>query len=88
MSNRIVLPCNVGDTLWEVRAITECDVTGGHVVGYCTKELTVNLIYVNKYEECVYTSSGARIPFSEFGKTVFLTRAEAEAALAEREVKG
>lgn len=87
MGNGIVLPCNVGDTLWEVLAITECDVTGGRVVGYCIKELTVNLIYVNAYEECVCTSSGARIPFSEFGKTVFLSRNEAEYALAFEQLK-
>lgn len=81
----IVAPCKVGDTVFGV--VPKYDVTKGHVKYEVSKIEIKNLTYRlsdsewtallrvvdEKYEQC-----------GTFGKTVFLTREEAEKALAER----
>lgn len=66
-----VLPCRVGDVLWDTEGLTES--SSRHIVlGFA----------VLKCLNMVHLSGGQSLPVSEIGKTVFLTREEAEAALA------
>lgn len=71
------LPCKVGDTVWYYNPIDIIDeivpitITDVKILGTGELELT----YVNEYGERVY------IYDNYFGKTVFLTREEAKAAL-------
>ena len=81
----VVLPCKVGDTVWIVGAVRKlysakvrtffCEhtsaVRGGDDDGH---------IHMIRTTEC-------DIPMQEFGKTVFLSRAEAERAMQEMEGK-
>lgn len=83
----VELPCKVGDTLYKVvndkrvKHPIECKVIG---IWICIREEDSN-IHLAKYTDGVFEYSFS-IPFSEIGKTVFLTKAEAEAKL--RELKG
>ena len=68
----VVLPCKVGDHVW-------ADGREAIVVwffGYKTERY----LHAQFFDNAKYTD----IPFYEIGKTVFLTREEAEAALAEK----
>ena len=73
----VVLPCKVGDTLYEV--------TGRKTISeYRVKAIRVELFCVSiewEIEKGFVWQSLAGITQSEIGKTVFLTREEAEAAL-------
>ena len=73
--NAVVLPCKVGDTVY---------VLGESVVS----EIPVLQIIIDE-DECFVCAigdfRGGCYPFSAFGKTVFLTREEAEKALEGRE---
>ena len=83
----IVPPCKVGDKLWVIRngCVTNAKVLAFYIDGFggmfdlqiTEKEETVigfkNVIDKDNYQ------------FSDFGKTVFLTREEAEAKLKEGE---
>lgn len=73
----IVPPCKVGDILWIP------SVNSNKVYSKCIKEILIHEKdgEIGKY---VYVSS-AYFPFENIGKTVFLTREEAEKALKERE---
>ena len=66
----VVLPCKVGDRVWVDgrKAIVE------EFFGYETERY----LHAQFYDDMQYID----IPFAEIGKTVFLTREEAEAALA------
>lgn len=72
----VELPCKVGDTVWEVYAkgseYTKIE-QGVH-------SLKVDLIYINNdiIIHCVNENSSAHMVLSDFGKTVFLTKEEAE----------
>lgn len=67
----IVLPCKVGDMVYVV-----CPVQG-------ITEQKVKRFQLGSYGLMFATGKGVR-PVDDFGKTVFLTREEAEKALAER----
>ena len=71
----VVLPCKVGDTVWRIVRDGEPHITRDEVCDMCFADdmtLCVELV-------------GGRVTFTEkFGKTVFLTRAEAERALQEK----
>lgn len=73
----VVLPCNVGDTVWivgKVRGVYSARVRTffcGHPARW--GEVDTNRLQMIRTTEC-------DIPIKEFGKTVFLTREEAEAA--------
>ena len=81
----VKLPCKVGDTIWdndfgypepyEIKAYSYgyCD---SYVESYAEEEI---MIY---YENSIGSITGA-FPMSEIGKTVFLTREEAETKLEE-----
>ena len=71
----IVQPCKVGDTVW-------CDTwKGGKNIGIQPHKIEV--VRVVATIERVFGGVGATFYDWEFGKTVFLTREEAEAALKE-----
>lgn len=79
------LPCAVGDTIWEVWA-GGSDITE---IQRGVRAIKVDLIYINQNDtiiHCVSQEMTAHIPLSDFGKTVFLDRAAAEAKV--REMKG
>ena len=69
----IVPPCKVGDTVYWYNM-------GGEIAEAKVKMLGFAVRHSKGFEYDV--------PFDAFGKTVFLTREEAEKALAEREGKG
>ncbi len=78
------LPCNVGDTIWEVWA-GGSDITE---IQRGVRAIKVDLIYINQYDtilHCISQEMTAHIPLSDFGKTLFLDRASAEAKLREME---
>lgn len=69
----IVLPCKVGDTIWKIKA----------VFSYFSKPMEdrVERIIITNSEILVYCTSGTKFSVNSIGKTVFLTREEAEKAL-------
>ena len=75
-----VLPCKVGDTVYEVtsrKTISEYRIKAIRVELFCTFiEWDITAGFVNK--------SIFGVPVDEIGKTVFLTREEAEKALEEK----
>lgn len=81
----VVLPCKVGDTVYMIERIFDIDngvcdeICARKVIGHGGNNLN-QLWLVGSGGIC-----NAYIFVSEFGKTVFLTRAEAERALQETE---
>ena len=74
----VVLPCKVGDTVWRIVRDGEPHITRDEVRDMC---------FADDMTPCVELVGG-RVTFTEkFGKTVFLTREEAEKALQEMEGK-
>lgn len=65
----IVLPCKVGDTVWRIVG------PKGHRIVRQRKVLAVTIYHTG---DVIIHTDGAE---NRFGKTVFLTREEAEAAL-------
>lgn len=85
----IVPPCKVGDIVYEV-----CDIESVH---RRILEMEVLVIELSSDKEVVYLKATKKylynygnVTFDDFGKTVFLTKEEAERALKERikEYKG
>ena len=74
----VVLPCKVGDTVWRIVRDGEPQLTRDEVRDmYFADDMTLCVELV-----------GGRVTFTEkFGKTVFLSREEAEKALREMEGK-
>ena len=79
LANGVILPpCKVGDKLFRIIKLTN----SVHKPFVPTLPDTVEpygIFYKGLMGEC------RRIPFEDFGKTVFLTREEAEKALREKE---
>ena len=83
----VVLPCKVGDTVYMIERIFDIDngvcdeICARKVIGYGGNNL--NALWL------IWSGGicNVSILLSEFGKTVFLTRAEAENALQEMEGK-
>ena len=74
----VVLPCKVGDTVW--RIVRDGD-------PHITRDEVRDMYFADDMTLCIELVGG-RITFAEkFGKTVFLTREEAEKALQEMEGK-
>ena len=74
----VVLPCKVGDTVWRIIRDGE---------PHITRDDVRDMYFADDMTPCVELVGG-RVTFTEkFGKTVFLTRAEAERALQEMECK-
>lgn len=82
------LPCKVGDTLYYISEgfIEPCTVETIFISDYTDKDGNCSYmaeIHYNR-EDCPYVST--EIYFTDIGKTVFLTQAEAEQKLKEMEV--
>ena len=76
------LPCAVGDTVYIVE--DDCD----YGWDCYTKAMCKNCEYRNLHiEEDIFSLSEIALHLNNFGKTVFITREEAEAALKEMEGK-
>lgn len=74
----VVLPCKVGDTVWRI-------VRDGEP--HITRDEVRDMYFADDMTLCVELVGG-RVTFTEkFGKTVFLSREEAEQALQEMEDK-
>ena len=68
----IKLSCKVGDTVYYINPDKNT-----------INELVVYGFDIRPLQRFVYDYMGARLNFNQFGKTVFLTKAEAEAKLEE-----
>jgi hypothetical protein len=74
----VVLPCKVGDTVWRIVRAGE---------PHITRDEVRDMYFADDMTLCVELVGG-RVTFTEkFGKTVFLSREEAEKALEEMEGK-
>lgn len=74
----VVLPCKVGDTVWRI-------VRDGEP--HITRDEVHDMYFADDMTPCVELVGG-RVTFTEkFGKTVFLSREEAEKAWQEMEDK-
>ncbi len=72
----VVLPCKVGDTVWRIIRDGE---------PHITRDEVRDMYFADDMTPCIELVGG-RVTFTEkFGKTVFLTREEAEKALQEME---
>ena len=83
----VVLPCKVGDIVYQLDYMTHSEALKSGVPQ--SRDPHQNRKYARKRAEyrplIVREKKMAKSLFREFGKTVFLTRAEAEAALAQME---
>ena len=81
----VVLLCMVGDNVYVLNhhlgRVFENEVAGFSVGYQSDNRNSVSTVYVGKYGSKTFR----RWKFQQFGKTVFLTREEAEAALREAE---
>lgn len=74
----VVLPCKVGDTVWRIIRDGE---------PHITRDEVRDMYFADDMTPCIELVGG-RVTFTEkFGKTVFLTREEAERAMEEMEGK-
>lgn len=71
----VVLPCKIGDTVWAIRNYrgTKHPQQGRVSEMFFTTEMKLHIVV-------------SHISRGEWGKTIFATREEAEAALAERKI--
>lgn len=81
----VVLPCMIGDNVYVLNhhlgRVFENEVAWFSVGYQSDNRNSVSTVYVGKYGSKTFR----RWKFQQFGKTVFLTREEAEAALREAE---
>ena len=81
----VVLPCKVGDTVWIVGAVRKLYSAKVRTF-FCGHPSAVRGRDPDGHIHMIRTTE-CDIPMQEFGKTVFLSREEAEKALAEMEEK-
>lgn len=81
----VVLPCKVGDTVWIVGAVRKLYSAKVRTF-FCGNVSAVRGSDDDGHIQMIRTTE-CDIPIKTFGKTVFLTREEAEKALAEMEGK-
>jgi len=71
----VVLPCKVGDTVYDIEAKMDGE---GDIMELKVPDIH---IHVNKHGKLWIIIDGCHLALSEFGETIFRTREEAEAAL-------
>lgn len=76
----IVLPCKVGDMLYYIATCKTAEDFGKKYVSW----ERVKQISINAHGKWVYLMENSLINFDEIGKVIFLTKEEAEKALAKR----
>ena len=81
----VELPCKVGDTVWAITWVFN----GKEIVNSIISRKIDGFIGIRSNPLCMISKEPYRMDFasSEFGKTIFLTREEAEAALKECETE-
>lgn len=79
-SRYIELPCKVGDMLYYIATCKTAEDFGKKYVSW----ERVKQISINAHGKWVYLMENSLINFDEIGKVIFLTKEEAEKALAER----
>ena len=93
----IVPPCKVNDTVWvnweRYKGKKETHPVKVYALRYDTKKNSMRICVDGKFEISAYGGDythyyNGTFAWNSVGKTVFLTREEAEKALAEREGKG
>ena len=77
----VVLPCKVGDTVYIIRDKKIIIATVEAIHQWISRKWKLSVHTDKRYTHWV----GYEVSLDDFGKTVFLTREEAEAALKERE---
>lgn len=84
----IELPCKVGDTVYRVMVDKRIKQPYEYkVIGFWySGNNKCNDLHLGRYVDGVFVSS-ISVPFSEFNRMLFLTKAEAEKVLAELEEK-
>lgn len=85
-SRFVELPCEVGSTVYKItrNKVKECEVV---FVGISADEKCSYFNFVEKYADGTFYKSYSMV-FDVIGKTVFLSREEAEKALKERRSDG
>ena len=85
-SRFVELPCEVGQTVYKItrNKVKECEVV---FVGISADEKCSYFNFVEKYADGTFYKSYSMV-FDVIGKTVFLSREEAEKALKERRSDG
>lgn len=85
-SEWVHLPCKVEDTVFYLRgAYYKRDRSGWKVTPIKVTEISTKIGRSNKLYPLSIIANGTRYPLTSIGKTVFLTREEAEKALEEKE---
>lgn len=80
----IVPPCKVGDTVYVIQL---CEIYECRVNEICMSAGNNNVVVLDRFTNGFIIRRYGAEYFNAFGKTVFLTREEAEKALAERAEK-
>ena len=75
----VVLPCKVGDTVYYRNGKKR--IIAFEVTGFSVDDTGAWLIHAEHHDDEKSTSYGYSLDTDKIGKTVFLTREEAEAAL-------
>lgn len=99
----IVPPCKVGDTLWKIEDVWHLDDKATwkyhyekEILEFMVRSISISCnskgVWTKKFRICEVKNGKTidhqrNIEFDDFGKTVFITREEAEKTLAERESK-
>lgn len=81
----VVLPCKVGDTVYVIDWYSDCEIDG---YGVCDEyetngEIACAFCPHDVFKKFVSERRFEKQEIADFGKTIFLTREEAEAALKE-----
>lgn len=79
----IKLPCNVGDTVYYFSGGYYKNIKNWEIVPIKVTEFNVKVNRSDKLIPLAMIANGTRYPMSSIGKTVFLTKTEAEAKLKE-----
>lgn len=79
----IKLPCKVGDTVYYFEGGYYKNITNWKIVPIKVTEFNIKVNRSGKLMPLAMIANGTRYPISSIGKTVFLTREEAEAKLKE-----
>lgn len=85
-SRLIKLPCKVGDTVYYFEGGYYKNIKNWKIVPIKVTEFNIKVNRSGKLMPLAMIANGTRYPISSIGKTVFLTKSEAEAKL--KELKG
>lgn len=82
-SRLIKLPCKVGDTVYYFEGGYYKNIKNWKIVPIKVTEFNIKVNRSGKLMPLAMIANGTRYPISSIGKTVFLTKSEAEAKLKE-----